>query len=82
MKFKLKQKFPFHTPKISRQLLKTFRMKRPKDKTLDRLAMLTGFLSWEDLQETLRGETDGQVNISPSARHRQLKNNTDDTQTK
>lgn len=82
MKFELKKNFPFRTPRVSRQLLKVFQMKRPKDATLDRLALLTGFQSWEDLQETLRGETDGQVNISQSPRHRQLKSETNNQETK
>ena len=31
---------------------------RPSDKTLDRLALLAGFQSWQDLREAMRGESD------------------------
>ncbi len=77
MKFDLKQKFPFRSDAINKLLRKSLSTKWPKEKTLDRLALVLGFLSWEDLQETLRGETDGQVNISNSPKHRQLKNGED-----
>ncbi|SFG46128.1 hypothetical protein [Prevotella sp. KH2C16] len=30
--------------------------------TLDRLALLTGFQTWDDLQEALRGEGDASLN--------------------
>lgn len=43
---------------------------RPSDKTLERLALLSGFQSWKDLQQTINGETDGQVNVSASPSHR------------
>ena len=31
---------------------------RPSDKTLDRLALLAGFQNWQDLRESMRGESD------------------------
>ena len=31
---------------------------RPSDKTLDRLALLAGFQSWQELREAMRGEND------------------------
>lgn len=33
-------------------------------KTLDRLALLAGFQSWNDLHATLQGESDAQINYS------------------
>lgn len=38
--------------------------KRPSDETLDRLALFAGFQNWQELKETLHGETDASVNYN------------------
>ncbi len=35
---------------------------KPSKGTLDRLALFTGFQSWEDFQDALHGEEDAKVN--------------------
>lgn len=35
---------------------------KPSQETLDRIALFAGFQKWEDLQTTLHGDSDGQIN--------------------
>lgn len=43
---------------------KGFVLERPSAKTLDRLALLAGFQSWNDLKKALHGDNDGDLNYN------------------
>ena len=50
-----------------RKLLETVEkelLKKPNQKTLDRLSLLAGFQDWGSFQEALHGEADGKTNYS------------------